>query len=149
MKKDSFYVIGVMSGTSLDGIDLCYANFEKKENWTFTIISAETMIYSGAWRERLRNSMTLSAEGVEALDTDYTSYLGETVARYIASKRINNLDAVCSHGHTVFHQPGKGITKQIGNRQQIATMTQQTVVCDFRVQGCSFGRTGSTFGSNR
>ncbi|MGL6126540.1 anhydro-N-acetylmuramic acid kinase, partial [Chryseobacterium artocarpi] len=69
--------IGLMSGTSLDGLDICFAEFEKKEQWAFRIIKSETISYSTDWENKLRNSIHFSAPDLLALNSEYGFYLGK------------------------------------------------------------------------
>ena len=134
MNQDVYHVIGVMSGTSLDGVDLAYCRFDSGKGWQFEIIEAETIPYPLYWKEQLRNSVALSQEKLQILDKTYTHYLSKIIADFIQRKNIVVLDAVCSHGHTVLHQPENGITYQIGNLPELSSLLMQTVVCDFRKQ---------------
>ena len=143
INQTSFYVIGVMSGTSLDGIDLCYAHFEFDGFWKFQIISSKTVDYSKHWQERLRTAIDLNPTDLENLNTDYTLLLSKEIAAFINTKKVIKIDAICSHGHTVFHQPDKGVTLQIGNLPVLATYLNQTVVCDFRTQDVALGGQGA------
>ena len=138
-----FSVIGVMSGTSLDGIDLCYVHFEYVSSWKFRIIYAQTVGYSEYWKNRLRTAITLNTSKLVALNNDYTQLLSEVISTFIKKNPKAPIDAVCSHGHTVFHQPNKGKTLQIGNLPEIATYLNQTVVCDFRTQDVTLGGQGA------
>ena len=83
MTKTSFFAIGLMSGTSLDGLDICYAKFEKKENWNFQILHAQTITYPKIWEEKLKNAIHLSAEEISELHSNYGFYLGEKVNEFI------------------------------------------------------------------
>ena len=138
-----YSVVGVMSGTSLDGVDLCWVKFLKKENWSFDILAAETHNYTPSIKSRLQSAIALSSEALIKFDHDYTMHLAECLKLFIKKYKIKNLDAVCSHGHTIFHQPDKGITLQIGNLPIIADAIKQTVVCDFRVQDVAMGGQGA------
>lgn len=138
-----YSIIGVMSGTSLDGVDLCWVKFSKKEDWSFDILAAETHAYAPSIKSRLQSAMTMSSEALIKLDRDYTMHLADCLKLFIEKYNIKNLDAVCSHGHTIFHQPDKGITLQIGNLPILADTIQQTVVCDFRVQDVAMGGQGA------
>ena len=124
MTRKTYNAVGVMSGTSLDGIDLCWAEFSKKEAWSFRILAAETLLYSEDMKARLSTSIALKADQLNQLNYDYTTYLGCEINNFIQKHSIINLDAVCSHGHTVFHQPEKGLTLQIGNLPQLADYIQ-------------------------
>ena len=143
MRRKQFRILGVMSGTSLDGIDLAYLAFTREEHWEASILKAETIPYSQKWVEALKTSAELSRTDIAALDEKYTDYLAEIIQQFIQKNKIEKLDAVCSHGHTVLHQPEKGFTVQIGNLPKLATMLQQKVVCDFRVQDVELGGQGA------
>ncbi|PTT38671.1 anhydro-N-acetylmuramic acid kinase [Chryseobacterium sp. HMWF028] len=126
--------IGLMSGTSLDGLDICLAEFEKKNKWTFQILKAETLPYSEDWENKLRNSIHLSAEDLLELHSDYGFYLGQQVREFIQKHQFENINLVASHGHTVFHQPKKKFTLQIGDGRAIRLETGLPVIYDFRSQ---------------
>lgn len=144
MKKDKYIVIGVMSGTSLDGIDLAWLEFKFGNNqWEFTIKNAETVPYSKYWKKELQNAIAFSKEKLERLDFKYTNKLADEIHRFINKNEIQTLDAICSHGHTIFHQPDKGWTYQIGNLPRIAQLIERKVVCNFRVQDVEFGGQGA------
>lgn len=143
MKKDIYRVLGVMSGTSLDGIDLCYVEFKMNKVWSFEILSSKTVNYNSYWRSTLAQAIHLDRKAVDSLNIEYTDYLGNVIADFIASERIVDIDAVCSHGHTIFHEPDKGITVQIGNLNKLASIVNTKVVCDFRVQDVQLGGQGA------
>jgi anhydro-N-acetylmuramic acid kinase len=144
MKKEYYNVIGVMSGTSLDGVDLAHINFNiKAGKWSFEISQSETISYSSEWIFALKNAVAYSKEKLQKLDQDYTKLLASIITDFIQKHKIENLDAVCSHGHTILHQPQNGFTLQIGNLPEIASLIQQTVVCDFRVQDVQLGGQGA------
>jgi len=141
--KSHYTVLGVMSGTSLDGIDLCLARFELQHSWQFQILSAKTVPYSKNWQQRLGAALDLSPQDLEVLNADYTSLLAGIIQPFIDSHSTISIDAVCSHGHTVFHEPHLGKTLQIGNLPVLATYINQTVVCDFRTQDVALGGHGA------
>ena len=145
MKNTNYHILGVMSGTSLDGIDLAEINFYLSSNgvWEYIIIKAETIAYSSIWKNRLQKAISCSQEEIENVNSEYTIYLGEVISGFVSRNQIKNLDAVCSHGHTIWHQPKKGITLQIGNLPEIASLINQKVVCDFRVQDVVLGGNGA------
>lgn len=133
-----------MSGTSLDGIDLAHIGFEVSDGkWTFDIRESETIPYSKTWVDTLKTAVTFGDSELEKLNSDYTLLLGNAIRGFIDRNAIKNLDAVCSHGHTVLHQPNHGITLQIGNLPEIARITAQKVVCDFRVDDVKLGGQGA------
>lgn len=139
----SYKVIGVMSGTSLDGIDIAYIHFEKKENWTFSVLNATTISYAKEMENELREAIHYKKEKLAEFDIAYTKHVASVILSFIKKHQITEIDAVCSHGHTISHQPEKGITYQIGNQKIIASLLQQKVVCDFRVQDVELGGQGA------
>ena len=125
-------VIGLMSGTSLDGLDIAHCRFYTTANsWKYEIVQAETIAYSAEWKQKLINAETLNALDFQQLHIDYGFYLGQRVADFII-KYNSKIDFVSSHGHTIFHQPEKRLTVQIGSGSCIASKCKHTVVNDFR-----------------
>lgn len=143
MIKNEYKVIGVMSGTSLDGIDLVYVKFQFDDTWHFKIIYSETIPYESQWVENLKGLVSESLEGLKEMDNIYTNYLSLRINAFINKFEIKDIDAVCSHGHTALHQPEKGLTYQIGNMPHLALLIEQKVVCDFRVQDVEYGGQGA------
>jgi anhydro-N-acetylmuramic acid kinase len=144
MFKESYNIIGVMSGTSLDGIDLAHIDFTIKDGkWNYQILESETISYSENWLNKLKVAVSFSKEELIELNEDYTELLGNIIKSFIERNSISNIDAVCSHGHTILHQPQNGFTLQIGNLPKIAEIIQEKVVCDFRVQDVKLGGQGA------
>lgn len=143
MFKENYNVIGVMSGTSLDGVDLAYIKFNHSENWTFEIFQSETVSYSEEWLNKLKNAIHFSSSELEELNVDYTKLLASIISEFISKYQLTEIDAVCSHGHTILHQPQNGFTLQIGNLPMIRDLVNQTIVCDFRVQDVQLGGQGA------
>ena len=144
MFKESYQVVGVMSGTSLDGIDLAHLYFSVENGvWNYQIGNCQTISYPYDWLNKLKHALHYSNEELQNLNNDYTQYLGKIICDFVQENSLQNLDAVCSHGHTILHQPQNGLTLQIGNLPKIATITNQTVVCDFRVQDVELGGQGA------
>jgi len=144
MKKTNYNVIGLMSGTSLDGLDLAHIQLRLSDNkWTFKILECETIGYSAIWIDQLKKAINYSDPALMELNINYTELLGSILNNFLQKYKIENLDAICSHGHTILHQPEKGFTLQIGNLPELAKITNQTVVCDFRVQDVELGGQGA------
>lgn len=144
MIKQSYNVIGVMSGTSLDGADLASILFTcSGGEWSFIINSAETVPYGPAWVSRLKKAVDFTDDELHLLNRDYTALLSGIINNFIEKHSITGVDAVCSHGHTVLHRPKEGITLQIGNLPEIAALTGKKVVCDFRVADVEMGGQGA------
>ncbi len=144
MFKETYNLIGIMSGTSLDGVDLIHLHLTyKNEKWNFELFEKETITYSNEWLLTLKKAVNFSKIELIALDRKYTLYLGEMIRSFVERHKIEHLDAVCSHGHTILHQPNNGITLQIGNLSDIATYCNQLVVCDFRIDDVKLGGQGA------
>lgn len=144
MHKQTYNVIGVMSGTSLDGIDLAHIHFSITDSkWSFEIHECETFPYDDFWFNILKTAVDFSEEELERLNEGYTAHLAVIINTFIKKHNLKNLDAVCSHGHTILHQPQNGFTLQIGNLPEIAKLINQIVVCDFRVQDVELGGQGA------
>lgn len=143
MKLNKNYAIGLMSGTSLDGVDLVYVSFEKTATYSFKIISSKTYSYTNEWKQKLKNAFNQPKEKIKALDIEYGTFLGNLVNSFIAEYKIGKIDFIASHGHTIFHNPEEGITLQIGNGNTIAKLTKLKVVCDFRTQDVQLGGQGA------
>lgn len=143
MNKKIAHAIGLMSGTSLDGLDLAYVTFTSEDRYDFQILATDTIDYSLQWKDQLQKAIHLDEKSLEKLDADYGVFLGEQVNEFIKKHKIQHIDFIASHGHTVFHQPEKGITKQIGKGERIAEITHHKVVCDFRTQDVDFGGQGA------
>ena len=143
MIKSKYKVVGVMSGTSLDGLDLAYIEFNFEDKWNFSIIEAETIAYSNEWNQILKNLVSNSIEDLNEIDENYTTYLASIINDFVYRNCISDINAVCSHGHTALHQPENKLTYQIGNLKKLSSLVEKTVVCDFRVQDVEFGGQGA------
>ncbi len=138
-----YNVIGVMSGTSLDGVDIAFCRFAFEENkWTYEIVSGETIAYPTYWKEKLLSLEKTDAITFQQTHVDYGAYLGRLVVDFIKKNDVNP-DFVSSHGHTIFHQPEKKLTVQIGAGSAIAAECGLPVVCDFRSLDVALGGQGA------
>ncbi|WP_299115344.1 anhydro-N-acetylmuramic acid kinase [uncultured Winogradskyella sp.] len=143
MLINNYCVVSVMSGTSLDGIDILYSKFSFDGKWNFKIIDFETISYSLEWKQKLKTLTQFSKTELNQIDSKYSEYLANQVLDFINSNSIENIDFIASHGHTALHNPGQGYTYQIGNRQIFADILKQKVICDFRVQDVGLGGQGA------
>ena len=135
--------IGLMSGSSLDGIDLALVRFTSDgTHYGYTMLAAETLPYPGYWRERLANAFLARPETLSPLDLEYGAYLGGCVKTF-ATRHSVSPDFVASHGHTVFHQPERRYTLQVGDGQAIADQCGFLTVNDFRSEDVSKGGQGA------
>lgn len=132
-----------MSGTSLDGVDIACCTFSFRKNWSFTIDKAETIQYSTSWLKKLREAHQLSSEKLAELDSAYGNFLGTLCSNFIRKNKIKGIDFISSHGHTIFHQPEKGFTLQIGNGNAIHAASGLPVIYDFRSLDVAHGGQGA------
>ncbi|EDP72207.1 hypothetical protein FBALC1_13937 [Flavobacteriales bacterium ALC-1] len=138
-----YNVIAVMSGTSLDGIDIIYATYIYDNNWSFNIHHSKTVKYSKHWKLNLSNLINQSMDELQSIDKDYSKHLGNIILKFIKAYKIDAIDFIASHGHTALHQPVEGLTYQIGNQQVLANTVNEKVICDFRVQDVELGGQGA------
>lgn len=136
-------VIGLMSGTSLDGIDLAACRFDfSGDQYRYTLLAAETIAYSSEWQQRLKHLFSTPAPAVFETDAALGSLYGETINLFRKKYRIEP-QLVASHGHTLFHRPDLGYTTQIGSGAHIAAITGIDTVCDFRSKDVALGGQGA------
>src|SRR5688572_2378075 len=126
-----FYrAIGLMSGSSLDGLDIVFAEFtEQAGKWSYEIKAADCYAFDDEWKEKLQSATTLSAYDYLLLHTAFGKYLGKQVNRFIDANNLHHqVQIISSHGHTVFHAPQLGMTAQLGDGAAIAAATGINVV---------------------
>lgn len=138
-----YKVIGVMSGTSLDGVDLALCSFSKKNTWHFEIDFAETIPYPKSWMKKLKETHSLSGERLLKLHADYGNYLGLLCNEFIKKHKIKGINFISSHGHTVFHQPQNRFTFQLGDGNALHAACGIPVVYDFRSLDVMYGGQGA------
>lgn len=132
-----------MSGTSLDGVDIAHCFFKHdNKKWKFEILHAETISYSDEWRNRLNDLHYSDALTFIKTHAELGKYYGLLINNFIEKHTIKP-GLICSHGHTIFHQPGNGFTSQIGEGAQIAAATGIDTVCDFRSKDVALGGQGA------
>lgn len=132
-----------MSGTSMDGVDLAYCEFEINDlKWNFKISCADTIPYPEVWITRLTHLHEQPIFLYPKTDAFYGKYLGQLVNDFIKKNHLV-VDLISSHGHTIFHQPENGFTAQIGSGAAIYAETNLPVVCDFRTADVSLGGQGA------
>ncbi len=139
---ETYEVIGLMSGTSLDGVDIAYCEFSFSRRWDFKIVMADTIEYPVSWTKRLKSLHKESAEILLKTHMEYGKYLGEIVGAFLHKHKINPL-FISSHGHTIFHQPEQGFTFQLGDGNALANKAGFPVICDFRTLDVARGGQGA------
>lgn len=140
-------IIGLMSGTSLDGVDLAYCNFEKSEtnSWDFKLIHAKTYKYKEEILQKLKEVINYNSFDYLAFDKQLGFLYGDLINQFIEEFKIEReeIKLIASHGHTVHHQPHKFVTSQIGHGTAIAVKTGIKVVNDFRIKDVLLGGQGA------
>ena len=138
-------ITGLMSGTSLDGLDMCHVRFtldESNQRWSYEILAAEDEPYSDELKHQLATAQNMTAEEYALLNSDYGLYLGARVREFVSRNRIKP-DYIASHGHTIFHQPSRRFTTQIGSGAGIAAESGVDTICDFRTVDVALGGQGA------
>ena len=140
-----YRAIGLMSGSSLDGLDIAYVHFhENAGNWSFDMEHADCYPYTAEWTNKLQSAVQLNALDYQLLHTEYGHYLGEQVNAFINIHQLQyQVQLIASHGHTVFHVPGKKMTAQLGDGAAIAAQTGIPVVSDLRALDIALGGQGA------
>ena len=143
MMKREYHVIGLMSGTSLDGLDIAYCKFNfENDCWHFEIEKAVTIDYNSSWRRQLSGADALSGNDLWRLHVQLGHYFGKQVKEFVIQNHLK-VDFVCSSGHTIFHRPELGYTAQIGDGSSIAAECGIDTICDFRSMDVAHGGQGA------
>ena len=128
-KKIKYTALGIMSGTSLDGIDLAICTFTKNQVWEYRIEKSNTLKYPIYWKSKLETLHTQNKATIEQANIQFGQYVGEIINVFLDGEKI---DFIASHGHTIFHQPENNYTLQIGCGKTISQTTKTTTINDFR-----------------
>lgn len=139
---NKYDVIGLMSGTSLDGLDIAYVEFIYDQEWKFNVIQCLAVDYNQELSTKLKQAHNLSGLDLKKLDILYGKWLGENVRKFMDFYHISP-DLIVSHGHTIFHQPDIGLTYQIGDGNQILKATGIKTICDLRSLDVALGGQGA------
>ncbi|MES2677441.1 MAG: anhydro-N-acetylmuramic acid kinase [Pseudomonadota bacterium] len=147
MPKNKIYTaIGLMSGTSLDGIDVALIKSDGQK-----IISCDANKYY-PYSPKIKNSLTklinnktTSLLEIKEIELEITQKHIAAVKDFLAKNKIDkkDIDVIGFHGQTILHHPQKQITWQIGNAQMLASQTGIDVVADFRTKDLVFGGQGA------
>ena len=146
-----YKVIGLMSGSSLDGLDIAYVHLQERlatrqapKGWDFELVKADCYPYSEDWLRRLGAARELSAWDYQLLHVEYGRYLGDQVLRFVREHGLEyQVQLVVSHGHTVFHHVGRHMTAQLGDGAALAATARVNVVSDLRAMDVALGGQGA------
>ncbi|MBD3635972.1 MAG: anhydro-N-acetylmuramic acid kinase [Crocinitomicaceae bacterium] len=138
-------VIGIMSGTSLDGLDICCVQLCHVNNsYTYKVLATETFTFPVEWKKRLEAAYHQDINDLAEIDKDYGKFIGKLVNLFILKNKLKGkVELIGSHGQTIFHEPDKGITVQIGAGPEIAEATGINVINDFRIRDVELGGQGA------
>ncbi|MBC7485387.1 MAG: anhydro-N-acetylmuramic acid kinase [Cytophagaceae bacterium] len=140
----SFTAIGLMSGTSCDGLDIAYCEFFKhSDHWTYTITAAKTVGYTDSFVKKLQDASSMSGKDLMRFDREFGSFCGKAVLEFLTEYRLEAPAVIGSHGHTIFHTPTQGVTCQIGSGAALYAACSIPVACDFRSIDVALGGQGA------
>ena len=136
-------ILGMMSGTSLDGLDLALCDFWKEEEkYCYKIAQTQTFSYPPELTQKLRQLFDSNALFFCNVEVEFTKFAAKSVNLFL-EKMAKKPHFLAFHGHTVFHQPEKGLTKQIGSGAILASQTGISTICDFRTGDVALGGQGA------
>jgi len=145
MSAKTYYAIGLMSGSSLDGLDIAYCSIQWNngivEQWE--LLKAETMRFSDVWKSRLSNLPTQDALVFAKTHTYLGHYMAQLVNTFVKKHQVEQLDFIASHGHTIFHNPDQRLSIQIGDGAALAALTGYTTITNFRTQDVALDGEGA------
>ena len=139
----TYHLIGIMSGTSLDGVDLAYCKFTFNGTWKYDIIHGKTYDFAEDWTKKI--SSLHEAKAVDYVESDFQlgHFFGKLVNDFIEEYNLSHIDAIASHGQTILHRPDLGYTSQIGHPAAIAASTGIQTIGDFRSLDVALGGQGA------
>ena len=139
---DWINIIGLMSGTSVDGLDVCYVSFPKNKIEEYEILNCTTVDYPTDLKNQLNNIINYDQRKIKEIDLKFGEFIGLSINKFLKENKLDLPDLISSHGHTVFHNPEEKITYQIGNRSELSKSIALPVICDFRIQDVQLGGQG-------
>jgi len=151
MSKKTYQVLGLMSGSSLDGLDIAYCSFQLADSEDFAIKHweieiAETLAYTEEWQGKLAQLIHADARNFAKTHVHFSRYSAELVNHFLEKHSISP-DFISAHGHTIFHFPKEHFTTQIGEGAALAALTGYPVICDFRTFDVALGGQGAPIAS--
>jgi len=143
----NYEIIGLMSGTSLDGLDIAHVKFDfnNNSNDSFVLLNADTVPIPEDLLQKLMDAPNFSVAQTLMLDKEFGTFLAQSVLKFIEKNKIvkNNIHAIASHGQTILHQPTNGFTLQIGCGSTLSYLTNINVINDFRTKDIVAGGQGA------
>ena len=146
MKNSTLHIhaIGLMSGTSCDGLDIAYCEFSRLSgNWSYKILAAKTVDYSASILKKLQGAQDMNGKGLMFFDREFGAFCGNAVVDFLSETKLPIPVVIGSHGHTVFHAPAEGVSCQIGSGAALYAHSAIPVACDFRSVDVALGGQGA------
>lgn len=141
-KDCEFRVLGLMSGTSLDGLDIALCRYSRTDGfWKFSVDGTKFVAYTKEWQRKLTEAYSTRIEHLSPLDYEYGVWIGQQVVQFLNGR--SDVDLIASHGHTTHHDPANGITNQLGCGKAIANSVGIPTVHDFRSKDVALGGQGA------
>jgi len=141
-KKNNIIAIGLMSGTSMDGVDIALVKTDGFKN--FEIKNFQTFYYSDEIRKLLQRSIKLKVN-IRNLSDVITNFHINSVKLLIKKHGLSfqNIDVIGFHGQTIMHHPSEGWTWQLGNGQEMSNELNIPVISNFRYRDVCLGGEGA------
>jgi anhydro-N-acetylmuramic acid kinase len=139
----TYKALGLMSGSSLDGLDLAFCEFSINNDqldWNFLI--GETLPFSEMWQARLAHLPVQNAQVYAKSHIYLGYYFGELCNTFLKKHKVQP-DFIASHGHTIFHDPERRYSAQIGDGAAIAATTGIQTIDNFRTQDIALNGQGA------
>ncbi|MEL6390397.1 MAG: anhydro-N-acetylmuramic acid kinase [Bacteroidota bacterium] len=135
-------VVGLISGSSLDGLDIALCEFDglSPDEISWSCLRADTVPFPAELIERLRKAVDLSGRDLMSLECDFSRFCVQAVRE---SLQDHAYDLVCSHGHTVFHHPEESWTLQIGDGAMLAEELYVPAITNVRGNDMVLGGQGA------
>lgn len=138
------YGIGLMSGSSLDGIDLAYVKFTTlPDGYTYDLIATACIPYTSEWITFLKTYTDSEINIIFEKDQALGRLFGTVINGFLKENNITDIDFIANHGHTLYHNPTAYTTVQIGNGSQIAALTGITTIDQLRLKDVALGGQGA------
>lgn len=151
IKEQTMTGLGLMSGSSLDGVDMAVCSLMYRfdqptgiiESVSIELRAHDCIAFPESIKQRLINSDSLSVPEFIELDKDLGVFFGKRVSEFIRQQSIKGVEFVASHGHTILHEPSKGYSCQIGSPSHIAANSGILTIGDFRNMDMAYGGEGA------
>jgi anhydro-N-acetylmuramic acid kinase len=140
-----YQVIGLMSGSSLDGLDICFVRFEEvRGSWSFEILASDCIAYTQTWKDNLKDAKNKSVADFLELNTAYGRYIGACINDFIQKNALEHkVHFIASHGHTIHHNTHEKTSFQLGDGASICALSQLPVITDLRSLDVALGGQGA------